>query len=209
MHASRRFWSDKLENCRLETLERALFEFYRTDDVPGHEIPRRYYRYLEQGDGSELVAVFDHNARDILSLAALYGLLVGLLSCPTEQLDAEALTVRGLIARRMGLRAEAILAFEQSLDSRLDGPLSATARKELSLLLKREERWEEAAAVWYEMLTQDSRSLFPYVELAKFYSIGRRTTNGPRRSRSKHCARRGAREIDSGWCTGFAGWNVG
>ena len=52
-------------------LERALLGVQRTGDVPGFEIPTRYFDFLRSGDASPLEPVLEHNRLDLLSLAAL------------------------------------------------------------------------------------------------------------------------------------------
>jgi hypothetical protein len=55
--------------CRLQTLERTLCGFEREGDVPGFEIPDRYFRYVRTGDARPLAGVLEHNRLDLLSLA--------------------------------------------------------------------------------------------------------------------------------------------
>ena len=57
--------------CRLTTLERTLCGFEREGDVPGFEIPDRYFRYVRTGDARPLAGVLEHNRLDLLSLAML------------------------------------------------------------------------------------------------------------------------------------------
>jgi len=55
--------------CRLTTLERTQCGFEREGDVPGWEIPDRYFAFVRSGDARPLEAVLEHNRLDILSLA--------------------------------------------------------------------------------------------------------------------------------------------
>jgi uncharacterized protein len=55
--------------CRLTTLERTQCGFEREGDVPGWQIPDRYFSYVRSGDARPLEAVLEHNRLDILSLA--------------------------------------------------------------------------------------------------------------------------------------------
>ena len=47
--------------------------------------------------------------------------------------------------------------------------VSREARRQLSLILKREKNWERAVALWEEMLLADSTDCFACEELAKWY----------------------------------------
>src|SRR5688572_4759746 len=55
--------------CRLSTLEQQLCGYVREGDVPGFQIPARYFHYVHAGDARPLAAVFEHNRVDLLSLA--------------------------------------------------------------------------------------------------------------------------------------------
>jgi hypothetical protein len=50
-------------------LERTLCGFAREGDVPGFEIPERYFTYVRTGDARPLEGVLEHNRLDLLSLA--------------------------------------------------------------------------------------------------------------------------------------------
>ncbi len=71
---ARRLWKERLESCRLQSLESALLGVMRQNDVPGEDIPQIYFDYVRTRDGRALARVLDHNRIDILSLAALSAL---------------------------------------------------------------------------------------------------------------------------------------
>ena len=75
LHVSRRLWrargDDPEASCRLVFLERDLFGVERVGDVPGMEIPGRYFDYIRYGDAELLEPVLQHNRLDLLSLALL------------------------------------------------------------------------------------------------------------------------------------------
>jgi uncharacterized protein len=75
LHVSRRLWrargDDPEASCRLVFLERDLFGVERVGDVPGMEIPGRYFDYIRHGDAELLEPVLHHNRLDLLSLALL------------------------------------------------------------------------------------------------------------------------------------------
>jgi uncharacterized protein YprB with RNaseH-like and TPR domain len=57
--------------CSLMAFERQLLRFNRVGDVPGMEIPSRYFHFLRTGDASGLECVLEHNRLDLVSLAVL------------------------------------------------------------------------------------------------------------------------------------------
>src|SRR3954466_6994962 len=77
LHPARRLWrtedavGDGEGSCRLSALERTLCGHDRDGDVPGFEIPSRYFHYVRTGDARPLEAVLEHNRLDLLSLACL------------------------------------------------------------------------------------------------------------------------------------------
>ena len=76
LHCARRVYKGRLSSIRLVDIERELLAFMRVDDVRGAEIPEIYLRYLRLGDQARLDAVIEHNAYDLISLAAILGELV-------------------------------------------------------------------------------------------------------------------------------------
>lgn len=71
LHCARRLLKTKLESVRLTEVERELLGHYREDDVPGSTIPLLYLDYLRGGDVSPLMGVIEHNASDLIALAAI------------------------------------------------------------------------------------------------------------------------------------------
>lgn len=73
LHVARRIYGARVERCNLGTLERDVLGFEREGDIPGEEIPERYLRFLREGDRAALLPVVEHNAWDLVALAALVG----------------------------------------------------------------------------------------------------------------------------------------
>lgn len=71
LHFSRRIWGKTLPNCRLETLEKYLFNLQRGEDVPSSQVPSFYKKYLQTGNIGPLIPIVKHNKQDIITLANL------------------------------------------------------------------------------------------------------------------------------------------
>lgn len=71
LHVARRVYRRRLGALRLVHLESALLGFRRERDVEGREIPSIYWSAVRGSDGSMLNLVAEHNANDIVALAAL------------------------------------------------------------------------------------------------------------------------------------------
>ena len=77
LHCARRVLRPRLQSVRLVELERKVLGMYREDDVSGALIPQLYFDYLDGGDVSPMAKVIEHNANDLIALAALVAELVG------------------------------------------------------------------------------------------------------------------------------------
>ncbi|MFZ1865642.1 MAG: ribonuclease H-like domain-containing protein [Polyangiales bacterium] len=76
LHCARRILRSRLRSVRLVELERRVLGMYREDDISGALIPQLYFDYLDGGDISPIAKVIEHNANDLIALAALIAELV-------------------------------------------------------------------------------------------------------------------------------------
>jgi uncharacterized protein len=136
------------DGCRLTTLERRLLDFHRVGDVPGFEIPERYFRFLRTGDAGPLEAVLEHNRLDLVSLAAVTARAARMAedghgSCRDE---AEALALGRIYERAERFdRAEA--CYRRAATSG-DPEIQGDAWCRLAVRCRRERRFAEAAECW-------------------------------------------------------------
>ena len=75
LFSARSLWKHKYDSCRLFHLAREVVAADRSEDIPGAEIPQRYFDYLRTGDFGLIEPILYHNQEDILSLLGL-GLLL-------------------------------------------------------------------------------------------------------------------------------------
>lgn len=138
--------------CRLSTLERLLFEVRRVGDVPGLEVPGRFFTFVRTGDPRPLEPVLEHNRLDLVSLAAVTARAARLAQQGPDQCrdGCEALAL-GRVYERAGWseRAEACYQRAASAEAR---EVRAEALFRLGLRYRRERRFEEAAEVWTTVL---------------------------------------------------------
>ena len=178
LHPARRLWRKRLGSCALSNLERRVLGFARTEaDVPGSLIPQLYADYLRDGDGRMMQRVFYHNREDIVSMAVLAEVICSAFAEPTATDSGHLQPLDLLSMARLQIELECLDRAESLFRAALDQLSSRADLAEsfdgLGRLLKRQRRWEEAAAVWQQWLTTvrdpggapDSR---PYEELAKF-----------------------------------------
>jgi uncharacterized protein YprB with RNaseH-like and TPR domain len=161
LHPARRLWRTREDGllddgggCRLGTLERVLCGVKRVGDVPGMEIPARYFRFLRSGDARPLEPVLEHNRLDLISLAAVTAHAVELAQEGSARCrDAAEALALGKVYDRAGSTDRAIACYERAIDdpsAHMD--VVAEGLYRLGLRFRRERRFDAAAAVWRRVL---------------------------------------------------------
>ena len=171
LHPARRIWGLSLRDCRLGTLEEELLGFERTeDDIPSSLIPGLYFDYIRFGNVDPLYKVFYHNEKDVLSMIGILHKEFSYLSNPLNEKSAKPLDLynMGKYFERMRDWTTA-LACTQRASPGLNDSYRRDSLIRLSMILKREKRWEEAVGVWKDLIHEKNAfHLLPYVELAKY-----------------------------------------
>jgi uncharacterized protein YprB with RNaseH-like and TPR domain len=154
---ARRFWSRRESagddsGCSLSALERSVLGFHRVDDVPGFEIPARYFHFLRTRDAGAVEGVLEHNRHDLRSLAVL---MAHALWLAREGVDACREPCEQLALARIYARAGDHDAAEQALARAAesgDDDVRRQALAHLAVTLRRDGRHEEAADRWQQIL---------------------------------------------------------
>lgn len=68
---SRRNWNNKLNNHKLNTIERKIIGIEREIDIPSSMVPEFYKAYREEKNPGPLIPILYHNRQDILTLTKL------------------------------------------------------------------------------------------------------------------------------------------
>jgi uncharacterized protein YprB with RNaseH-like and TPR domain len=161
LSVGRRLHKRRLGSCRLIHLESEVLGWVRNEeDVPGAEIPSRYAHFLRTGDGEALRAVVDHNAWDVVSMAAL----VGLYGEPLPELHCEDLVSLARTLRRAGDYDRALHVADVAVANGA-GPAGLRARGDIA-----KARGDKALALRdYEALCAEVDDPAVRLELAKLY----------------------------------------
>jgi len=187
LHLARRLFPTR-SSLGLTELEKDLLFFHRAHDVPGSEAPPRYRRYQNSRDPEPLIALFDHNRLDILSLAALSTHFDAWIRGEREP----APTPSPSVVSRKPWKAESELTQRLSQTYRLrksrghrqdppvqpvtsppqntrpDGSRLAEMRNKAEALIQ-SGRSDEALPILYEIVTLAPRHAFAIRELATYY----------------------------------------
>src|SRR5207245_970221 len=119
LQPARSLYSGRLPSCRLQEMERQLLGIARDEDLPGFEVPGRYFQYLRTGGLEPLRDVLRHNAQDVVSLMSLAAYLARLVEeGPRSAADALGL---GKVHERAGRHANALAAYDAALRHRPAG----------------------------------------------------------------------------------------
>ena len=180
---ARRIFRPRLPDCALQTIEQAVLELHRADDLPGSLIPSRYFAWLRDGDPHVMDPVFTHNRQDVLSMALLLARFEAVLRS-SEDLHPLDRFGRARFLELRGFHDDAIRAYRQLWQHRPKGAqpvLGGALGLRLARLLRRQGRWEEARLVLEECWRTQ---LYPYpvaIELAKLLEHQARDLNAARR----------------------------
>jgi uncharacterized protein YprB with RNaseH-like and TPR domain len=164
LHPARRLWkarptvSSPLDDggCSLAALEKRLAGVARIGDVPGFEIPARYFQFVRDGDARPLESVLEHNRLDLLSTALVMARTIALVSRGPD-LVGDPYECYGLarLYDRAGHseHAEAcyLRAAATAAASRIETDLHAETLRRLAWCRRRAGRIADAVAAWEEL----------------------------------------------------------
>jgi len=168
LHPSRRLLGHRLENCRLATLESDILGVRREGDIPGWEIPQRYFDWLRRRDPRLLADIFEHNRLDVLSMATLTAHLIEILNAQADlfhHMDDYLAAARLFLQRNHPKGAEKIL---DGFQSHSCSDFSSPSKKKLAQLYKRTGRIAEAAHLWEQMSACEPVEYYAVSEWAKY-----------------------------------------
>ena len=164
LHPARRLWGP--DTGGLGALEDRVLGFRRRDDVPGFEIPSRYFDYLRSGDPAPLRGVLSHNCLDLVSLGVLTGLACELVDGgPETTRDGRQCLGLGRVYDRGGGPADATACYEHAaaLTSARGSSdvhhrlldVRAEALYRVASARRRQRRHADAARLWQSLIDLD------------------------------------------------------
>ncbi len=164
LHIARRVWKLRLQRCNLTNLEEALLGIPSVDDLPGAQVPERFFSYLKTGDFSLLDDVLDHNEQDIVSLQNLLCHMCRMYENPEQLRFDEDVYSMGVALDRFRHTQEARRCYQLA-----GGTMHAASQGRLAQSYRKSGEREEAVRIWREMIRRREGGITPYVELAKHY----------------------------------------
>ncbi|MBN1465218.1 ribonuclease H-like domain-containing protein [candidate division KSB1 bacterium] len=161
LYNARRLWKKSIGECDLGHIENRVLGFARKDDVPGSDVPKRFFQFQQTGDIELLHPVFKHNVIDILSMVA-----IAIQSCRQFNLatpagaEADKVKLFRLFSAH-GDEPKAAALVQDSIDPEL--------LLEYASLQKKNANWPAAVNIWRSLMTARQFTESAYLELAKYY----------------------------------------
>jgi uncharacterized protein YprB with RNaseH-like and TPR domain len=171
LFSARHLWKHKVESCRLFHLAREIVRADRDEDIPGAEIPIRYFQYIRSGDFSLIEPILYHNQEDILSLlgVVIEGALLFDRGRRPSQDEADAMDLVGIgrLCESAGDLERSVELFEKSLEGDLSYEVSVQVRTKLGRHFKKNRAWDKAVPLWQGAAGGDA--FLSCRELAMYY----------------------------------------
>ena len=177
LYPARKAWKLRLGCCRLSYIESAILGMPERDDIPGSEIPARYFESVKTGDIGLLTDVIEHNRQDIVTMTTLLVKLDSIYHDPekvTEQLDEYSL---GRAFERQG---EIKLAHTMYALASVPRPIrhvsdlrgekyAGEANLRLYRILRRNGDYESCIKTLDSMIRRKQLGIVPYIEKCKLF----------------------------------------
>jgi len=175
LHVSRRLWRSVIGSCTLQNIEQQQLGFRRENDIPGEQIPQKYFDYLSLRKIEPLIPVFQHNVMDVLSLVAITIKAALIFRQPPKispKIDYDAMGVVKTL-ESMGLHQQAgTIADEYS--KQFDGKEAFRFMMRKAQNLKKTGAVHVAENAWREVLQSGYFHPLPYIEIAKIHEHKKR-----------------------------------
>ncbi len=167
LFSARNLWKHKYDSCKLFNLAQTIVQAERSEDIPGAEIPLRYFQYIRSGDFSLIDPILYHNQEDLLSLLGVVvagAVLVERNREAASRGEADAMDLYGVakLFERAGDSARSAALLEQALAGGrgLTAEVTHVARKKLAHHFKKNKDWDKALAFWQEMAVGEDFECF-------------------------------------------------
>jgi uncharacterized protein len=148
---ARTIWRNTFDSRKLGYLGEMLLGLSRAEDVDGSDIPALYFSFLRSQAFSLIEPVLEHNAMDLVGLAAV--VLLGVLYLDDYSLAGDEGEIFGLgrLCERAGLLEKAEGFYKAAKESGSRSDVRTLATRRLSVLMKKKKLYSEALELWREL----------------------------------------------------------
>lgn len=177
LYPARRTWKMRIGSCRLSRIEEYILGQARVGDLPGSEVPQRYFDFLKSGDMALLQDIIDHNRQDIYTLGTLLAHLCALYAHPERETHRADLLSMGRALERQGelrparelYRIAAIPPPAGSISTLAGTGIAAKAAWHMYLLARKNRDFEGMREILEQMAVRRQMREKIYVELSKLH----------------------------------------
>ncbi|MGF1468178.1 MAG: ribonuclease H-like domain-containing protein, partial [Sandaracinaceae bacterium] len=177
LHCARRVFRRRLRRVPLTHVEEAVLGMRRERDIDGAEIPDRFWEVVRGADPSRLAPVIEHNANDVIALAAILAVLVERYDAPAPHHEPEDRLAIAEVAWRAADEATAGLHARAAAEGGGDAELTADALVLAAEVARRRKAHRERAELLHAALAASddpARRGRTHLALAKVYEHGLR-----------------------------------
>ncbi len=148
---ARTIWRNTFDSRKLGYLGEMLLGLSRDDDIDGSDIPALYFSFLRSQAFSLIDPVVEHNAMDLVGLAAV--VLLGALYLDDYSLAGDGGEIFGLgrLCERAGLLEKAEGFYQVARDVSARSDVRTLAMRRLSVLMKKKKLYGEALELWRQL----------------------------------------------------------
>lgn len=145
---ARTIWKNTYDSRKLGYLGEMLLGLSRSDDIEASSIPALYFSFLRSQAFSLIEPVMEHNAMDLVGLAAV--VLLGLRYLEDYSLTADGGEILGLgmLCERAGLLEKAEAFYQIAKDVSAGSEVQTKVLRRLSVLMKKKKLYSEALELW-------------------------------------------------------------
>jgi uncharacterized protein len=176
LFSARSLWKHKYDSCRLFNLAQQIVQAERSEDIPGAEIPLRYFQYIRNGDFALIDPILYHNQEDLLSLLGVVvagAILVERHREAAKSGPGDPMDLYGVanLFERSGDAATSAALLQRALSGGggLTAEASHVARKKLSHHFKKNKDWDKALPFWQEMAAGEAVDCDCFRELSMYF----------------------------------------
>ncbi len=177
LYPARSVWKLRLGSCRLSCLETQILGMPEREDIPGSEIPSRYFEAVKKGDMSLLDEVIRHNRQDIATMQVLLKRLNDIYAEPEEVFWQQDIFSLGKVFERQGeyrmakklyLKASQPRAVLSAQDLRHE-KYAGEANLRLYLIERRSGAYDKCELTLKNMIKRRQMEAQALLELCKLY----------------------------------------
>ena len=170
LHATRRFYKRRLQNCKLTNIEENIFSFYREEDIPGYLVPSVYFEWLNSEELDMMDDVLEHNRLDILSLYFLLEEITILYNSKGKTInEVDDLHSLSKMFHRKKDYTNSLVVNEQ-IQQVANGVVSPDILYFQAMQFKKMSQLNQAVPIWNVVSKIDcTESVHCHVELAKYF----------------------------------------